>query len=774
MFKKTTLKTALLISVFTLLSCKANNEKISSITPRPVETTIGQGYFTISPNIVISIENEEQEKIASLFCNLIKKSTGINIGITKNNPMADIKFTSDSSAGKDGAYKLEVTPKRIDIKASSLSGFYYALQTIRLSLPAYIESEGDKQGQFLNIQTMKITDAPRFEYRGLMLDVARYFMPLNDVKELIDCMSMLKLNKLHLHLSDDTGWRLEIKKYPKLTEVGAWRVDRRELPFYERRNQEPDEQATVGGFYTQKDIKELVAYASERQVEIIPEIDVPAHSCAALASYPELACPNVKKTITVLPGLGGRDTEIIYCAGNEKTFQFINNIIDEISELFPSQYIHIGGDEANKTYWKSCPLCQKRMKKEGITHVENLQGYFMKRVNEHIKSKNKTMIGWDELTNSELPDGTVVMGWQGYGNAALKAAAKGHKFIMTPARLLYLIRYQGPQWFEPLTYFGNNTLKDVYNYEPVQDNWDEKYANLLWGIQASMWTEFCDNTDAVMHQIFPRLVALAEVAWSEKGKKDWNTFQLSLDNYLSHLDAKHIKYAHSMFNIQHKSIPTGKGIKVSLDCERTDVNILYTTDGSEPTKSSNVYSDTLHFNETTILKAATFKNNVQTGKTLSLDLKFNKATGKLIAGSNNEEALLTNGVRGSLRQSDFEWCTWYNPINTFVLDLNQRENIHKVTITCLTNYGMGVHKPRCIKLEVSDNTTDFKVIGERKFSDKDIFKEGNFTEDICFELKDTEARFVRFSVESAGKIPSFHFMRPGQISKFYIDEISIE
>ncbi len=774
MFKKTTLKTALIISVFTFLSCKADNDNTTYITPKPVETTIGQGYFTISSNTVISIENEEQKKIAKLFCNLIKKSLGVDINITENNSNADIRFTSDTSIGKEGAYNMEVTSKGIDIKASSLSGFYYALQTLRLNLPACIEANCNKLEQPLKVKAMKIIDSPRFEYRGLMLDVARYFMPLDDVKELIDCISILKLNKLHLHLSDDTGWRIEIKKYPKLTEVGAWRVDRRELPFYERRNQEADEQATVGGFYTQKDIKEMVAYASERQVEIIPEIDVPAHSCAALASYPEMACPNVKKTITVLPGLGGKNTEIIYCAGNEKTFQFINDIIDEVSELFPSKYIHIGGDEANKTSWKTCPLCQRRMREEGITHVENLQGYFMKRVNEHIKSKNKTMIGWDELTNSEVPEGTIVMGWQGYGNAALKAADKGHKFIMTPARLLYLIRYQGPQWFEPLTYFGNNTLKDVYNYEPIQDNWDKKYVNLLLGVQASMWTEFCDNTDAVMYQIFPRLVALAEVAWSEKGKKDWNTFQLSLDNYLSHLDNKHVKYAKSMFNIQHKSIPTGNGIKISLDCERTDVKILYTTDGSEPSISSDVYSDTLFINKTTRLKAATFKNNTQIGKTLSLNLKFNKATGKLILGNNKDEALLTNGVRGSLRQSDFEWCTWYNPTNTFVLDLSKKEDIHKIIVTCLTNYGMGVHKPKNIKLEVSDNATDYKVIGERKFSNKTIFKEGNFTEDIYFELKDTGARFVRFTIEAAGKIPSFHFMRPGQISRFYIDEISVE
>ena len=773
MKKKILIGATILLSLSTLYSCNGKKNEEVHITPAPTEMTVGNGMFSINNGTRISVENESQKRIAELFSCLIRNSSGINISVAENDSNSDIRLITDKDLDKEGAYNIEVNPNIITIKASSDAGFYYAFQTLRLTLPASIESKSSED-QPLEIPAMNISDSPRFEYRGLMLDVARYFMPMEDVKQVIDCMSMLKLNKLHLHLSDDTGWRLEIKKYPKLTEIGAWRVDRRELPFYERRNQQPGEKATVGGFYTQDDIRELVAFAADRQVEIIPEIDVPAHSCAALASYPELACPNVKADITVLPGLGGRNTEIIYCAGKEETFSFLYDVIDEVAELFPSRYIHMGGDEANKFYWKSCPLCKKRMEKEGIKQVEDLQGYFMDRMNKHIQSKGKIMMGWDELTYSKVPEGTVIMGWQGNGDAALKAAANGHKFIMTPARVTYLIRYQGPQWFEPLTYFGNNLMKDIYMYEPVQRNWKEGYADLLIGVQASMWTEFCDNTDAVTYQIFPRLAALAEVAWGEKGRKDWDTFQMSLDNYLSHLDAKNVKYARSMYNIQHKSIPTGDGLNIRLEAERTDVDIRYTVDGTEPTSQSALYSDSLLISENTVLKTASFKNGTQMGQTLVLDLKFNKATGKLIKGTSRDEALLTNGVRGSLRQSDFEWCTWSNKINTFVLDLQSKEDINRFTITCLTNYGMGVHKPKSIKLEVSENGNDYKVIEERKFSDKEIFKEGNFKEDICFELKDTEAQYVRVSLEAAGNIPSYHFMRPGQISKFYIDEICVE
>lgn len=769
--KNISLKLLVIISITIFSGCTSENTR-KFITPNPSEILEGKGVFTFPNKFKISVENKEQEECAELFASLIENSKNYFSEINENDPNADIFLCTDKSILNEG-YSLDISSNKIIIKSSSLSGFYYAFQTLRLLLSSGIEKV-NSDVKDLSVPCSKIIDSPRFEYRGLMLDVARYFMPLSDVKQLIDCMSILKLNKLHIHFTDDTGWRLEIKKYPKLTEVGAWRVDRGNIPFYERRNQLEGEDATLGGFYTQEEIKEMVSYASERHVEIIPEIDVPAHSCAALASYPELSCPNVNKKITVLPGLGGRDTEIIYCAGNEKTFEFLFDVIDEVSALFPSKYIHMGGDEANKFYWRTCPLCRKRMADEGISEVEDLQGYFMNRINEHIRIKNKIMIGWDELTNSSVPEDAIVMGWQGFGNAALKAASEGHKFIMTPARLLYLIRYQGPQWFEPLTYFGNNLMKDIYFYEPVQNTWETNYSDLLLGVQASMWTEFCNSTDDVMYQVFPRLVALAEVAWCKKGFKNWDIFQQALDNYLAHLDSKGVIYARSMYNIQHKSVPSGNGIKLSLESERTDVDIRYTTDGTVPSSESNIYSDTLFFSSSTVLNAATFKNGTLIGKPLVLDLQFNKATGKYIKGHNKDESLLTNGVRGSLRQSDFEWCTWSHPVTTFVLDLQKQETINNITLSFLTNYGMGVHKPRSLKIEVSDDDKDYNIFDTRTFSDSEIFKEGNFIEDISFKPRNVKSRYVRFTFDAAGIIPDYHFMRPGQVSKFYIDEISIE
>ena len=286
-----------------------------------------------------------------------------------------------------------------------------------------------------------------------------------------------------MHLVDDNGWRLEIKKYPRLTQVGAWRVKRDE-PFPNRRNQEEGEPVSVGGYYTQNDMREIIRFAALRQIEIIPEIEMPAHTNSSLAAYPELACPVVDRFIGVLPGIGGKNSEIVYCAGNDSVFSFLKDVIDEVSELFPSKYIHLGGDEASKVNWAKCPKCRARMEAEHIEHTEELQSYFMTRMSNYVRSKGKEVMGWDELTNSTLPEGAIIYGWQGFGKAALKAAAQGHWFIMTPARILYFIRYQGPQWFEPLTYFGNNTLKDVYTYEPVQEEWNPVYEDLLMGVQA--------------------------------------------------------------------------------------------------------------------------------------------------------------------------------------------------------------------------------------------------------------------------------------------------
>ena len=519
-------------------------------------------------------------------------------------------------------------------------------------------------------------------------------------------------------------------------------------------------------------MREIIRFAALRQIEIIPEIEMPAHTNSSLAVYPELACPVVDRFIGVLPGIGGKNSEIVYCAGNDSVFSFLEDVIDEVSELFPSKYIHLGGDEASKVNWAKCPRCRARMEAEHIEHTEELQSYFMTRMSNYVRSKGKEVMGWDELTNSTLPEGAIIYGWQGFGKAALKAAAKGHRFIMTPARILYFIRYQGPQWFEPLTYFGNNTLKDVYTYEPVQEDWNPVYEDLLMGVQASMWTEFCNSPDDVEYQLFPRLLALSDIAWAKKGTKDWPDFLKRIDKVLPHIEAMDITCARSMYNIDHKVTPKGKKLMVELSCIRPDVEIRYTEDGTEPVASSSLYASPLTVKSTTCMKAATFMNGEKMGETLLLDLQWNKATGKEVLASNEKRYVLTNGVRGSLRHTDFEWAGWYDEDASFVLDMGKRTPVKEVRIGCITNSGMAVHKPSLIRLSVSNNKKTFVPVGEITFSQEDIFKNRTAVEDAVFSGLDLNARYLKLEMENPGLCP-IGDIREDQKIWMYFDELIV-
>ena len=744
-----------------------------SLVPCPVSLVPGTGNFHFSAKTSFAVENEGQAEQVRQFTELLTRAGGFTPRIKVDSRKGDVCLVTDATL-KSEAYKLEITIKKITIRASDLQGFYYALQSIRQLLPSAIESEQVTENVDWTVPALTITDQPRFGYRGLLVDVVRFFSPKENLLRIIDCMAMLKLNKLHLHLVDDNGWRIEIKKYPLLTEIGSCRVYRPGKTFPERRNPRQGEPTVEKGFYTQDEIREIVRYAQERHIEVIPEIEMPAHSNAALAAYPLLSCPVVDKFIGVLPGLGGNHADVIFCAGNDSVFTFLQDILDEVLELFPSKYIHLGGDEARKTHWEECPLCQTRMKAESLENTEELQGYFMARVARYVQNKGREVIGWDELTNARIPEGSIILGWQGYGQAALKAAELGHRFIMTPARILYLIRYQGPQWFEPITYFGNNTLKDVYDYEPVQKDWTPQAASLLMGVQACMWTEFCNSPADVDYLLFPRLSALAEVAWTKPARKNWASYLKAMDHFNEHLAAKGIVYARSMYNIQQTVTPKEGRLQVELDCIRPDVQVRYTMDGSVPTAQSPLYTKPLMLTEAKTIKAATFAGNEQLGQMLELPVIWNKATAKPVKSAGTGDLyMLTNGIRGSQKYTDLEWCSWMKSDTvTFTLDLKKPELVNKLTLGSITNYGMAVHKPAEIEVWISGDDKEYRKVGECSYTKNEIFREGVFREDIPFEIG-TEARYVRVVARGAGDCPFTH-VRPGQEARIYFDEIIIE
>lgn len=745
-------------------------EKERMLIPQPASVVKGEGRFSFGKHTTIAVGNEDQAILATRFAALFTRPAGFTPQV-KRTAEGDVCLIDDPSLRPE-AYVLEIGTGRIELRASAARGFFYGFQTLRLLLPPALESDSPARETW-SVPAMIVRDEPRFAYRGFMLDVARYFLPKAELLRMIDCIALLKINTLHLHLTDDNGWRLEIKKYPRLTEVGAWRVDRENQAYADRRNQRDGESTPIGGFYTQEEMREIIDYAAERQIEIIPEVDVPAHSNAALAAYPQYACPVVDQAITVVPGMGESHSDIIFCAGNEKTYAFLQDILDEVMALFPSRYMNLGGDEARKTYWEKCPLCRQRIREAGLPDEEALQGYFMGRLGAYVRSKGKQVIGWDELTNSKLPEESIILGWQGYGKAALKAAEQGHRFVMAPARVAYLIRYQGPQWFEPYTYFGTNTLKDLFDYEPVQPDWKPAYESLLWGVQACMWTEFCTKPEDVFYLTFPRLAALAEIGWVPKGRKEWETFLQGLDNYLAHIAYKGVRPARSMYNIQHTVTPSQGQLRVSMECIRPDVEIRYTLDNTPPSITSAVYEEPLRVEKDMVVKATTFAGGRPMGQTLVLPLKWNQATAKPLLPAGKAQSVLVNGVRGSLKQTDSEWYNAQPGTCSVTVDLLNVQPIRRCVVGCLTNYGMGVHKPRTVCLEVSIDNRNFTQAGKLVFSDEAIFTEGRFVENLSIEAGSVRARYIKLTWESAGKCPPDH-VRPGQESRISLDEIYIE
>lgn len=762
--------------MFFFPSCNLKNTTDFSCNVIPIPEQIKQekGDFVFSSSTTIAADNEGLYEVVSRFADLFKNSAGFVPQVIKDEAKADIRFVSDSTLDEE-AYNISVTSDKIVINSSCSKGAFYAVQTLRQLLPVELESKTAIESVKWVIPAVTIKDSPRFEYRGLMVDVSRNFIPKENILKIIEAASMLKINKLHFHLVDDQGWRLEIKKYPRLTEIGAWRVFRN-APFTLRKNPvTPSEDTPVGGYYTQEDIKEIVAFASERQIEVIPEIEMPAHTNSSLSAYPQYACPVINHYIAVLPGMGGLNSNAEYCVGNDSVYLFLQDVLDEVMALFPSKYIHLGGDEANKEAWKTCPKCQALMHEKKIVNVEDLQGYFMDRMAKYVQSKGRMVIGWDEWTNSKIPDGAVIFGWRGMGNAGYKAALQGHKFVMTPSRLLYLDYYQGPQWFEPRTYFGNNTLKGVYDYEPVQAEWKpEGIANLL-GVQVSLWTEFVEGTKHVEYMIFPRLAALSDIAWAQKGTKNWDGFLKRLDELVKRWEYMGINYAKSMYNLDHCVKPENGQLTVGLSCIRPDVEIRYTLDDTNPTVESEMYTDSIIVTGNSVLKAATFKDNVRTGEMLVLNMGWNKATGKKILGGNNNPMLylLTNGVKGTDKHTDSEWCGWYDQNVSFTLDLGKKESFQRVNLGHVVNYGMGVHYPRSIVLSISDDNEHYKRIGTLNFTEKEIFKDGLYKDELFFNDLKAEARFVKFDIISPGATPGFHH-RAGQGVWLYFDEIEIE
>ena len=588
-------------------SVNAANGRIHVI-PEPVSVVEKPGSFYLRQGATLAVEGDSAAGIASWLIGQVREQAGITLHDEKGSRGAIVVHIAmtGTSRGREG-YSLSVTSSGVRINSESGAGAFYAMQTLLQLLPA-------GRGDYQTIPCVDIVDSPRFGWRGLMLDVSRHFFTKQEVLRYIDEMVRYKFNVLHLHLSDDQGWRIEIKSLPQLTQHGAWRVPRTGrwgdyLPPL------ADESATAGGFYTQDDMREIIRYAQQRYVTILPEIDVPAHSLALISSYPNLSCTQLSYPVNPGARPPMREDNAL-CIGNDSIYLVLDKIFTELAALFPCEYIHVGGDEAYKGFWADCPKCQKRMADEHLKNVDELQSYFVKRMEKMLTAKGKKLIGWDEILEGGLAQSATVMSWRGM-SGGITAARMGHPVVMTPWDYCYLDLYQGEASGEPPTY-GMCRLKDSYTYDPVPDSVDER---LILGGQGNLWSESVPNYRHAEYMTWPRGLALAEVYWSPKSKRNWDDFTGRMEAEFLRMDAANIKYARSSYNVIFTPKRDGnRDMVIGMSTEVTGLDIYYSFDCTNPDRFYPKYDGTpIRFPMgSTQLNAITYRNGHPIGQQITI------------------------------------------------------------------------------------------------------------------------------------------------------------
>jgi hexosaminidase len=605
-----------------------------NIIPEPFHVAKGTGVFQFPKSIAIDAPSSANE-VADQIAKQLKTVTGKTISFTKNAPSITLDIIKDDVIGNEG-YTLNVNATGILISANTNAGLFYGWQTVQQILPAAIYANKMQNNIQWQLPYVSIIDKPRFGWRGMMLDVSRHFFSKADVKVFIDDMARYKYNRFHWHLTDDQGWRIEIKSLPKLTSVGAWRADRKGK-WMNITTPAINEPKTYGGFYTQEDIKEVVAYAKSKFIEVIPEIDVPGHSMAMNTAYPELSTTpdypyqvNAGDEFMDWEGMNGHPTAMIDNSldpSNEKVYEYLDKIMGEIAPLFPYEYIHMGGDENAKNNWEKSPNVQALMKKEGLKDQMEVQSYFVRRMQKIINSKGKKMMGWDEILQGGLTGDAVVMSWQGT-KGGIEAAKQGHKVVMSPNDYNYIDYYQGEVTAEGKVYRGLR-MKTTYGFEPVAAGID---PSLILGNQANQWTEQLQTMRKVQYMTWPRGMAVAETSWSPAEKKNWNSFAKKVESQFEKLDAADVIYARSMYDpIVTTQLNTKGEYIVKMEGEVDGLSIYYTIDDQMPNQYSDLYTTPFVLPEDVLsVRIITYRDGKQIGKFLNIPMASLKSRAKKI------------------------------------------------------------------------------------------------------------------------------------------------
>lgn len=630
-----------------------------NLVPRAVQLTESNGQFVLNAKTTIAAQGEGAQQVAEFFAHKVNASTGFNLGVAgKGNvrfvvdPKFDNGITSKANPNcQQESYRLQVTPKGVVLTAKTADGLFRGAQTLFQLLPPQIEKAGAAVGVAgWNIPSLTINDAPRFGYRGIMLDPCRHFFPAKDVKRLIDVLATFKFNRIHWHLTDDQGWRVQSDRYPELNKIGSYRVE--------------GDGSVYGGYYTKDEIRDVVAYAKERHIEIVPELEMPGHELAAIALMPELSCRGEAITPRIIWGV----EDIVMCPGKELMFEFLQNEIDEFCELFPYEYFHIGGDESPRGEWQNCPNCQKRMKELGYTKEAQLQDYIIERMAKYLKTKGKSIIGWDEiLEGGNLDPSAIVMSWRGE-EGGIEAAKKDHYVLMTPgSHGLYFDHFQGDPITEPNTIGGYSTLETVYSFDPVPAELQKEGKDaFVLGVQANCWSEYMHGISTLEYRMFPRALALAEIAWSPVEEKDFADFQRRVDGAaVLRLDAHDINY--------HIPVPEQVGAQCNniafldsytLELKTTrPVRIVYTTDTSDPSVTSATYTAPLKFTNSTIVKTRCVLPGGQLGAIRTFNIMKDRWHPAL-----TETPQTVPGVRMKLAYGDYDFSGTDIPAEAWTID----------------------------------------------------------------------------------------------------------
>ena len=735
--------------------------------PQEISTSEGQPFvFTSKTKVVYPEGNQLMERNAQFVGDYL------NLLIITSNPTNEkvIELALGLESDNKEAYRLEVNENKITIKGASEAGVFYGIQTLRKSVPV-----GNTK---TTLAPVTINDAPRFGYRGMMLDVARHFQPVSFVKKYIDLLAMHNINKFHWHLTEDQGWRVEIKQYPKLTELGS----ERSQTVIGKNTGEYDGKPH-GGFYTQEEIKEIVAYAQERYITTIPEIDLPGHMLSALKGYPEYGCTGGPYEVATSWGV----FDDVLCAGNEDTYTFLENILTEIMEMFPSEYIHIGGDEVPKVRWEECPKCQAKIKELGIkgdtkhNKEHYLQSYLTARIEKFLNDNGRRIIGWDEILEGKLAPDATVMSWRGM-TGGIEAAQMGHDVIMTPNSHAYFDHYQTLNTDEePLAIGGYLPIEKVYSLEPAPESLTAEQKEHILGAQANLWTEYIPTPEHAEYMLLPRMAALSEVQWTQAEKKDYDNFLERLPQLINLYDKAGYNYAKHIYDVKASLEPNFQTNALDVEFSTlSDATIYYTLDGSEPTTSATKYVGKFSVKEDAKIKAAAFSNDKMSSKVFSEELKMSKSSYKPITllteayedYAYNGAPLLVDGLYGGNNYKTGRWIGFQSNDMVVVIDMLQPTEISVADINTNVVTGDWIFDAEEIIIESSNDNENFETVDAKTgINVKKKHWEEVVNHHLAFDTAVT-ARYFKVTIKTLDAMPEWHSGK-GRKAFLFVDEIAL-